>query len=106
MSLLQEAQENQHPVYRKVSTYLLEDLVLKGYFKYSDERLLAKAGIHFIQSWEEIDEYKKDHSAVAFILNGENMESIRDVSENGLVMPQKSTYFYPKLATGLLFNDL
>ena len=106
MSLLQEAVENQHPVYRKVSTYLLEDLVLKGYFKYSDERLLAKAGIHFIQSWEEIDEYRKDHSAVAFILNGENMESIRDVSESGLVMPQKSTYFYPKLATGLLFNDL
>ena len=31
-------------------------------------------------------------------------ESIRDVSESGLVMPQKSTYFYPKLATGLLFN--
>lgn len=106
MNLLQEAIENQHPVYRKVSTYLLEDLVLKGYFKYSDERLLAKAGIHFIQSWEEIDDYRKDHSAVAFILNGENMESIRDVSESGLVMPQKSTYFYPKLATGLLFNDL
>ena len=106
MNLLQEARENQHPVYRKVSTYLLEDLVLKGYFKYSDERLLAKAGIHFLQSWEEIDEYRKDHSAVAFILNGENMESIRDVSESGLVMPQKSTYFYPKLATGLLFNDL
>lgn len=106
MNLLQESVEKQHPVYRKVSTYLLEDLVLKGYFKYSDERLLAKAGIHFIQSWEEIDDYKKENSSVAFILNGENMESIRDVSESGLVMPQKSTYFYPKLATGLLFNDL
>lgn len=106
MNLHAESYENLHPVYRKVSTYLLEDLILKGYFKYSDERLLAKAGIHFIQSWEEIDEYKSKNSSVAFVLNGENMDSIRDVSESGLVMPQKSTYFYPKLATGLLFNDL
>ena len=106
MNLLAESYENLHAVYRKVSTYLLEDVVLKGYFKYSDERLLAKAGIHFIQTWDEINEYRKDHSSVAFILNGEHMQSIRDVSESGLVMPQKSTYFYPKLATGLLFNDL
>ena len=106
MNLLAESYENLHAVYRNVSTYVLEDLVLKGYFKYSDERLLAKAGIHFIQTWDEINEYRKDHSSVAFILNGEHMQSIRDVSESGLVMPQKSTYFYPKLATGLLFNDL
>ncbi|MDE7168897.1 MAG: DUF1015 domain-containing protein [Mucispirillum sp.] len=106
MRILAEAKEKQRPVYRKVSAYLLEDLILKGYFKYSDERLLAKAGIHFIQTWDEIEEYKNKNSAVAFILNGESMESIREVSESGLVMPQKSTYFYLKLATGLLFNDL
>lgn len=106
MQLLPEKVESQHPVYRHVSTYLLEDIILKGYFKYSDERLLAKAGIHFIQTWEEIDTYRKEQTSVAFILNPENMQSIREVSENGLVMPQKSTYFYPKLATGLLFNDL
>lgn len=106
MQLLQEKMESMHPVYRHVSTYLLEDLILKGYFKYSDERLLAKAGIHFIQTWDEINDYRKENTSVAFILNAEKMESIREVSENGLVMPQKSTYFYPKLATGLLFNDL
>lgn len=106
MKLLQDAIDKQHPIYRNVTTYLLEDLILKGYFKYSDERLLAKAGIHFIQSWQEIDDYRKENLSVAFVLNGENMESIREVSENGLVMPQKSTYFYPKLATGLLFYDL
>lgn len=97
---------NLHPVYSQVSTYLLEDFVLKGFFKYSDDRLLAKAGIHFLQSWEEISDYQSSQPSVAFMLNSESMQSIRNVSENGLVMPQKSTFFYPKLATGLLFNDL
>lgn len=106
MHLKEEIKESEHAVYREVTTYLLENLVLKDYFKFTDELLLAKKGIHFIQSWEEIDDYKSKNSSVAFVLNAETVESIRNISENGLVMPQKSTYFYPKLATGLLFNDL
>ena len=31
---------------------------------------------------------------------------IRAVAEAGEVMPQKSTYFYPKVPTGLLFHTL
>lgn len=106
MRIMPEAKENLHPIYRNVSTYLLEDLVLKGYFKYTEEKLLEKDGIHFVQTWDKIIEYQETKPAVAFIMTAESMESIREVSESGLVMPQKSTYFYPKLATGLLFNDL
>ena len=31
---------------------------------------------------------------------------VRAVSEAGETMPEKSTYFYPKIATGLVFNPL
>lgn len=106
MTILTEAMESLHTVYRKVDTYLLEDLVLKKYFGFSEEKLLAKDGIHFLQSLDEISKYTATRPAVAFMLHPESMETIREVSESGLVMPQKSTYFYPKLATGLLFNDL
>lgn len=106
MKLKEEAVGELHPIYRKVDTYLLEDLVLKKYFKFNEKKLLAKDGIHFLQSWKDIEKYRESNSAVAFVLHAERMESIREVSESGLVMPQKSTYFYPKLATGLLFNDL
>jgi uncharacterized protein (DUF1015 family) len=34
------------------------------------------------------------------------MEQLRAVSECGELMPQKSTFFYPKLATGLTINPL
>ncbi|MBQ3032754.1 MAG: DUF1015 family protein, partial [Deferribacterales bacterium] len=106
MKIIKESMESLHPVYRKVDTYLLEDLVLKGQLGFTDEKLLAKDGIHFIQTLDEIAKYRESVSSVAFILHPEDMETIRDVSESGLVMPQKSTFFYPKLATGLLFNDL
>lgn len=106
LKLLPAASDVLHPIYRKVDTYLLEDLILKKYFKFTEDKLLAKEGIHFIQTWDEIDAYKVKMPSVAFVLHKESVQTIREVSESGLVMPQKSTYFYPKLATGLLFNDL
>ncbi len=106
MKIINEAVEGLHPVYRKVDTYLLEDLVLKSHLGFSEEKLLAKDGIHFMQTFDEISNYMQNNPSIAFILHAEDMETIREVSESGLVMPQKSTYFYPKLATGLIFNDL
>ncbi|MCH8148663.1 MAG: DUF1015 family protein [Planctomycetes bacterium] len=41
-----------------------------------------------------------------FRVNATPMAHLRAVSEAGGLMPQKSTYFYPKLATGLTINPL
>ncbi len=43
---------------------------------------------------------------LAFILNPTKIEQVRQVALNGLVMPRKSTYFYPKVMTGLLLNPI
>jgi len=43
---------------------------------------------------------------IAFIVRPTPLEAVRDVSRAGEVMPQKSTFFYPKLATGLFMNPL
>lgn len=45
-------------------------------------------------------------SILAFFLNPTPIEHMREVSEAGLKMPQKSTYFYPKLISGLVINPL
>jgi uncharacterized protein (DUF1015 family) len=41
-----------------------------------------------------------------FILNPTRMGQVRSVSEAGLVMPRKSTYFFPKVTSGLIQNSL
>ncbi len=106
MKIKSEAMDSLHAVYREIDTYLLEELVLKGYYEFTMEKLLAKQDIHFIQTYEEIAEYQAECPSVGFVLHSEGVESLKNVSEAGLVMPQKSTYFYPKLATGLVFKDL
>lgn len=42
----------------------------------------------------------------AFILNPPTVHDVERVSKAGATMPEKSTYFYPKLLTGLLINPL
>jgi len=43
---------------------------------------------------------------LAFILNPTRIEQVQRVAENGLIMPRKSTYFYPKVVSGLIFHLL
>jgi len=43
---------------------------------------------------------------VAFILNPTRIEQVQQVAQKGLIMPRKSTYFYPKVKSGLVMNTL
>jgi uncharacterized protein (DUF1015 family) len=46
------------------------------------------------------------HAAAAFLLNPPSLAAVRAVCLAGELMPEKSTYFYPKLATGLVFQPV
>jgi hypothetical protein len=43
---------------------------------------------------------------VLFLMNPTLVAQVKRVADEGLVMPHKSTYFYPKVLTGLLINPL
>ena len=55
---------------------------------------------------DAIEEAKKDGRQMAFLLNPTKIEQVKAVATTGQVMPQKSTYFYPKLLSGLVVNLL
>ncbi|MBR6796909.1 MAG: DUF1015 family protein, partial [Clostridia bacterium] len=55
---------------------------------------------------EAIESVKTGKASAAFILNPTKVGEIKNVSLAGGKMPQKSTYFYPKLKTGLLINTI
>ncbi len=42
----------------------------------------------------------------AFLMRPTLVEQVREIAASGENMPPKSTFFYPKLLTGLLFNPL
>ena len=43
---------------------------------------------------------------IALLINPTKIEQVRRVAEEGLIMPRKATYFYPKVITGMVINDL
>ena len=45
-------------------------------------------------------------ASAAFLLRAPTVDQVRAVAAAGAVMPQKSTYFFPKLYCGFLFNPL
>lgn len=105
LTLKKNVYDNLHPVYRNINTYILQEVILKGVMEFQDEKILKKDGIYFVQNESDADKLAVNQRVVSFLLKGLNIDAVRDVSESGLVMPQKSTYFYPKLQTGLVINE-
>jgi uncharacterized protein (DUF1015 family) len=52
---------------------------------------------------EAIDKGKVD---LAFLLNPTRIEHVQEVATSGLIMPRKSTYFYPKVPVGLVMHAI
>ncbi|MGE0134260.1 MAG: DUF1015 domain-containing protein [Dehalococcoidia bacterium] len=55
------------------------------------------------EAWHEVD---SGVYGAAFLVDHVHVEQIIAVADAGEVLPQKSTYFYPKLATGMVLNPL
>src|SRR5690606_32100823 len=70
----------------------------------------AQAGGQFLEytrsAEEAIQAVDGGAGQAAFLLRATSPLQVRDVALAGDSMPQKSTYFYPKLLTGLVFSDL
>jgi uncharacterized protein (DUF1015 family) len=84
---------------------VLHNLVLERIFGIDKENMANQKNLSYTRSLDEaleaVDSGKADCS---FILNPTKVAEIRDVALAGEKMPQKSTYFYPKLITGLVMN--
>jgi len=71
------------------------------------DRWSEAASIAYVrEDREALDRTHSGEFDVAFFLNPTRVEQVREVSRAGERMPQKSTFFYPKLLTGLVISDL
>ena len=68
---------------------------------------LGHEGIEYTPSWEDaVSRVDSGRAAAAFLLRPTRIEDVFRYAEHGHVLPQKTTYFYPKLTSGLLFHPL
>lgn len=93
--------------YQRLDTAILEALLLKGALGMSDDDISHLNGLWYSSdSGEALDFVKSKRYDLCFFLRPTPVEQIREIAAAGVNMPPKSTYFYPKVPTGLVFNPL
>jgi uncharacterized protein (DUF1015 family) len=104
---LDQALAGRSEAYRKLDAAILEELVLKGILGMSTDDIAAKRGIGYTPSVDEaLRKVEAGDYQAAFLLRPTPVDQVREVAAAGETMPPKSTYFFPKLLTGLVFNPL
>jgi uncharacterized protein (DUF1015 family) len=93
--------------YRRLEAAVLEALVLRGVLGMSEQDVEAKRGLDYAKTVDEVvaalDGGRAD---AAFVLRAAPIDQVVEVARAGESMPPKSTFFHPKIPTGLVFNPL
>jgi uncharacterized protein (DUF1015 family) len=93
--------------YRRLDTAVLEALVLRGALGMSEDDISHLRGLDYSKNLDDAIERVESGAADAgFFMRATPVDQVREVAEAGESMPPKSTYFYPKVPTGLVFNPL
>jgi uncharacterized protein (DUF1015 family) len=85
---------------------VLQERILNGILGLTPERIAA-GGLKYRRSLDEaLAEVREGRAQVAFLLEDLPVDGVAKVSFAGQVLPQKSTYFYPKLGSGLVMYEI
>lgn len=105
--VLSIVKENVPPPVKRLDVTLLHDFVLRQTLGVSKEAQEKKLNINYTIDRNEVDDaIQKGKGQIGFLLNSTKVEQVQEVADAGAVMPQKSTYFYPKLLSGMLISSL
>jgi uncharacterized protein (DUF1015 family) len=92
---------------RELDVTTLHLLILEHIVNLSPEQQINAENIRYSQDEEAVlQAVEKEDFQAAFILNPPKKEDILTITDIGEKMPQKSTYFYPKLISGLIINKV
>jgi len=92
---------------KELDVIVLTRIIFIKILGFDDEMLDDSNLIHFTS--KDIDAIKAISSGshdMAFMLNPTTNEQVRKIAEKGLIMPRKSTYYFPKAISGLVMRSL
>jgi uncharacterized protein (DUF1015 family) len=102
-----EMGDDLHDSLKKLDVVVLSRLVFRKCLGFTKEGLDDDEIFHYQSNTPEaLSSVASGEYQMMFMLNATKIEHVTEVAENGLVMPRKSTYFYPKVLTGLVFNKI
>jgi uncharacterized protein (DUF1015 family) len=100
-------------VLRQLDVVVLSDIIMEKALGLDEHRCEEEALIAYSSNADEALAMAVEECAAAreitpllFVMNPTRVGQVRNVADQNMIMPHKSTYFYPKIMTGLLFNQL
>ncbi|GAC1609527.1 MAG: hypothetical protein NVS4B10_25100 [Myxococcales bacterium] len=88
---------------RRLDVAVLHGLVLERLLGLDRAAQEKKENVRYLKDAQgALDEARTGTAQAVFLLNPTPVGALREVAQAGLVMPQKSTFFFPKLASGLV----
>jgi uncharacterized protein (DUF1015 family) len=92
---------------RTLDVSVLHRLVLEKMLHITPEAQEQQTNLKYVKNFDEpFSLVQTGKFQLAFLMNATRMVQVRDVANAGEKMPQKSTYFYPKLLSGLVINPI
>ena len=96
---------NNKPLTAQLDVSVLQDEILRPFLNVEDPRtcdhILFVGGIRGLS---ELEKHADQHQGVSFALYPTSVDELMDIADQGEVMPPKSTWFEPKLRSGLLIS--
>jgi uncharacterized protein (DUF1015 family) len=108
---MDSAASNMSAPWKALDVSVLHKLILEGLLGIDEKKLARGGNIEYVKDTdsaidESIVEVDRGQKQVAFFMNPVTMRQLKMVTDAGERMPQKTTYFYPKVNTGLTINKL
>jgi len=105
VNIMKKYHPDRHVSYMDLDVSILHTLLLQNILGIGEKQLANQENLTYTHNIEEgVREIEEGRQQMAFFMLPTTIKQIQSVSLAGEKMPQKSTYFYPKLVTGLVFN--
>ena len=103
----QKIKEERSKAWKQLDVAILHSLIIDKLETLASEPYSQEDNVSYIRSFNQgLEKVIKGEFQMIFLLNPVSLPQIREVVENGELMPQKSTDFFPKLKSGLVMNPL
>lgn len=94
-------------VLHSLDVVVLDQVILKHLLALPDAFLGNSDNIHFKHDLQEaLHDVKSGRYDAGFFINPTRIDQVQEVASAGLIMPHKSTYFYPKVGSGMLIHPI
>jgi uncharacterized protein (DUF1015 family) len=86
---------------------ILNTLILEQILGITEEQLSLSTSISYTKDVDEaLEKVRTGEMQVALVLNPTSLSDVITIAENDEKMPRKSTHFYPKPVSGLVFYPM